>query len=75
MANMNNFDDKNLFDDDFDLLSESADSLFGAPAQQNVQNKRRIGANQHQKQAAQHFNAAFGNDGHNQCKNTDWREF
>lgn len=39
MANMNNFDDKNLFDDDFDLLSESADSLFGAPAQQNVQNK------------------------------------
>lgn len=26
---MSNFDDKNLFDDDFDLLSESADSLFG----------------------------------------------
>lgn len=26
---MNIFDDKNLFDDDFDLLSESADSLFG----------------------------------------------
>ena len=27
---MNNFEDKNLFDDDLDLLSESADSLFGA---------------------------------------------
>lgn len=26
---MNIFDDKNLFDNDFDLLSESADSLFG----------------------------------------------
>lgn len=26
---MSNFDDKNLFDDDFDLLSESADNLFG----------------------------------------------
>lgn len=29
---MSNFDDKNLFDDDFDLLSESADNLFGQPA-------------------------------------------
>lgn len=38
---MSNFDDKNLFDDDFDLLSESADNLFGQPASKPSKNEEK----------------------------------